>query len=106
VRKAKEFLREHWNEPVTLAQVAQAAHLSPYHFCRLFRGTTGMTFTDYLARARVEKAKSLLLESSARVGEVAFATGFGSLSQFNSVFRKWAGASPTDFRKSTLASAA
>lgn len=106
VRKAKEFLREHLSESVTLAQVARAAHLSPYHFCRLFHGTTGMTFTDYVARARVEKAKALLRESSARVGEVAFATGFGSLSQFNSVFRKWAGASPSDFRKSTLCRAA
>lgn len=106
VRKAKEFLRDHLSESVTLAEVARAAHLSPYHFCRLFRGTTGMTFTDYVGRARVEKAKSLLLESSARVGEVAFATGFGSLSQFNSVFRKWAGASPSDYRKSTLSRAA
>jgi len=99
VLRAKEFLQAHLGEPIRLARVAAAAHLSPYHFCRVFRSATGMTVTEYLSRLRVEKAKTLLANPSARVSEVAFATGFGSISQFNMVFRKWAGKSPTEFRE-------
>ena len=100
VTQAKAFLQAHLTEPIRLAQVAAAAHLSPYHFCRVFRTATGMTFTEYVSRLRVERAKSLLAEPSARVSEVAFATRFGSISQFNTVFREWTRQSPTQYRKS------
>jgi AraC-like DNA-binding protein len=100
VVQAKDFLQAHLGEPIRLAQVAAAAHLSPYHLCRVFRSTTGMTITQYLSRLRVEKAKTMLADPSTRVSEVAFATGFGSISQFNTVFRKRVGKSPTAFRES------
>src|SRR5690606_1065132 len=65
---------------------------------KAFRKATGMTFTDYLARVRVEKVKNLLLNPQRRVSEAAYAAGFQSLSQFNRVFRRIAGESPTVFR--------
>ena len=67
---------------------------------------TGMTFTDYLARVRIEKVKNLLLNPHKRVSEAAYEAGFQSLSQFNRVFRRIAGESPTTFRDRLHSSAA
>jgi AraC-like DNA-binding protein len=65
----------------------------------MFKKATGMTFTDYLGRVRVEKAKNLLLNPHLRVSEIAYAVGFQSLTHFNRVFRALTGQSPTDFRE-------
>ena len=64
------------------------------------RAATGLTFTDYLARVRIEKAKMLLLDRNRRVSEVAYDVGFQSLTHFNRIFRKLAGKSPTSYRQS------
>jgi AraC-like DNA-binding protein len=81
--------------------VARAAFSSTYHFCKVFKETTGLTFTHYLARARVEAAKELLLKPRVRVSEAAYAAGFQSLSQFNRMFLRVTGESPSDFRSQT-----
>ena len=57
-----------------------------------------MTFTDYLARVRVEKVRNLLLNPHKRISEAAYEAGFQSLSQFNRVFRRVAGEAPTAYR--------
>ena len=98
VMGAKEFIHAHFTEPVTLAQVATAVHVSPFHFCRVFRAATGVTLTEYVSRLRVERAKTLLVDGFVRVSEVAYATGFGSISQFNTVFRRCVGKTPTQYR--------
>ena len=100
VMRAKEFIQANFTEPVSLAQVATAVHVSPFHLCRVFRAATGVTLTEYVSRLRVEKAKSRLTDASVRVSEVAYATGFGSISQFNTVFRKRVGKTPTQYRSS------
>jgi len=74
-------------------------HLSTFYFCKMFKKATGLTFTDYLGRVRVEKAKSLLLNPNLRISEIAYAVGFQSLTHFNRVFRELTGRSPTNFRK-------
>jgi AraC-like DNA-binding protein len=73
-------------------------HVSTFYFCKMFKKATGLTFTDYLGRIRVEKAKNLLLNPHLRVSEIAYTVGFQSLTHFNRVFRKLTGESPTDFR--------
>ena len=73
---------------------------STFYFCKLFKRTTGLTFTDYLARVRIEKAKRLLLDQNRRVSEVAYEVGFQSLTHFNRVFKKLADRSPTSYRQS------
>jgi AraC-like DNA-binding protein len=72
--------------------------MSAFYFCKTFKKATGMTFTDYLARVRVEKVKNLLLNPHKRVSEAAYEVGFQSLSQFNRVFRRIAGEAPTTYR--------
>lgn len=98
VRLAKLFIQQHLNEAISLETVAHAVGVSSFHFCKVFKRATGMTFTDYLSRARVEKAKKLLMRPSNRITEVAYEVGFQSLSHFNRSFRRVASESPTEFR--------
>lgn len=98
--QALAFVRDHQNERIHLREVAEKANLSPYYFCKLFRKTMGMTFTDYLARLRLEKAKDLLLANGMPVGDIAFASGFGSIPHFNRAFKRYTGVTPTLYRNS------
>ncbi len=99
ITKARVFITEHQDEDISLTQVAKAVNTSAFYFCKMFKRSTGMTFTDYLARVRVEKVKNLLLNPHKRISEAAFEAGFQSLSQFNRVFRKIAGEAPTAYRE-------
>ena len=99
VTRARAFIAEHLAEPLSLTQVARAVNMSSFYFCKVFRAGTGVRFTDYLARARVERTKQLLLKPHVRVSEAAFEAGFQSLSQFNRVFRRIAGESPSTHRE-------
>jgi YesN/AraC family two-component response regulator len=98
VTRAKNYISEHQDEEVSLRQVAAAVNSSAFYFCKMFKQATGLTFTDYLARTRIEKVKNLLLNPHKRISEVAYETGFQSLSQFNRVFRRVTGQSPTVWR--------
>src|SRR3954464_14106322 len=98
VRKAREYITQHKMEPLSLAAVARASGASIFHFCKVFKKTTGLKFTDYVARIRLEDAKSQLLNPSRRISEVAYDVGFQSLTQFNRMFKRIFGQSPTDFR--------
>jgi AraC-like DNA-binding protein/ligand-binding sensor protein len=99
VAQAKHFIAQNQDSAICLASVAKAVNTSTFYFCKLFKRTTGLTFTDYLARVRIERAKKLLLDPSRRVSEVAYDVGFQSLPHFNRVFRRVAGESPTNYRR-------
>jgi AraC-like DNA-binding protein len=103
VASAKEFVQAHVEEPITLAQVVQYVKVSRFYFCKLFKKATGVTLTEYIARARIEKAKLLLSDPSLRISEVVFAAGFGSIPRFNSVFKRHVGMPPTEYRASLRA---
>lgn len=98
ITRAKAFIAEHQHEEISLRQVAGSVNTSAFYFCKMFKQATGLTFTDYLARVRIEKVKNLLLNPHKRISEAAYETGFQSLSQFNRVFRKIVGESPTVWR--------
>lgn len=98
ISRAKIFIADHQHEEMSLRQVAGAVNTSAFYFCKMFKQATGLTFTDYLARVRIEKVKNLLLNPHKRISEAAYEAGFQSLSQFNRVFRKIAGEAPTTWR--------
>jgi AraC-like DNA-binding protein/ligand-binding sensor protein len=98
VTSAKQFIQAHAEEPITLAQVVAHVRVSRFYFCKLFKRATGMTLTEYITRLRLEKAKTLLVDPSLRISEIVFAAGFGSIPQFNSVFKRYTGMPPTDYR--------
>jgi AraC-like DNA-binding protein/ligand-binding sensor protein len=98
VRRARAYIAGHYEDPVSLEEVAKAMHVSTFYFCKIFKKATGLTFTDYLGRVRVEKAKTLLSNPHLRVSEIAYTVGFQSLTHFNRVFHNLTGESPTHFR--------
>lgn len=101
IRKARNFIHEHCGEEISLRHVAKATNTSANYLSEKFKEATGINFVRYVAQLRYEKAIGLLRESHLRVSEIAFATGFQSLSQFNRTFKKFAGTSPTEFRAAT-----
>jgi AraC-like DNA-binding protein/ligand-binding sensor protein len=98
ITRAKQFIAEHQADDLSLGEVARAVNTSTFYFCKMFKKATGLHFTDYLSRVRVEKARNLLLNPNARVSEVAYQVGFQSLTHFNRVFKRVAGQSPTVYR--------
>ncbi len=99
IARARAFIAAQHTEELSLASVARAANMSAFHFCKVFKRVTGLTFTAYLARVRVETVKRLLLKPHARMSEAAYAAGFQSLSQFNRVFHRVAGESPSCYHE-------
>lgn len=99
VASAKQFVQAHVEEPFTLAEVVSHVNVSRFYFCKLFRKATGMTLTEYVSRVRVEKAKTLLVDQSLRISEIVYASGFGSIPHFNSVFKRMVGMAPTEYRE-------
>ncbi len=102
ITKAKEYIQEHQTENLRLGHVAKACNTSTFYFCKMFKKITGINFTDYLSRIRIEKSKNLLLNPNLRVSEIAFEVGFQSLTHFNRVFKKILGQSPTEYRAQLL----
>lgn len=98
IRRAKEYIQKHQSDDVSLADVARAVNTSTFYFCKMFKRHTGLSFTDYLSRTRVEESKDQLMNPNLRVSEIAFAVGFRSLTHFNRVFKRIVGLSPTEYR--------
>ncbi len=98
ITRAKEFIKEHQTDDISLGQVAKAVNTSTFYFCKMFKKVTGINFTDYVSRLRIESAKNLLLNPNLRVSEIAYEVGFQSLTHFNRVFKKVIGQSPTEYR--------
>ncbi len=93
------YINRHYQEQLTLEQAARLAHMSKYHFCRTFHGSTGATFLEYLTNIRLANAHQLLTETALSLNQVALRCGFSSTAQMTRVFRKVYGMPPRQFRK-------
>jgi AraC-like DNA-binding protein/ligand-binding sensor protein len=100
VIRAKEFIRQNFQEDISLADVARAVCTSRFTICKLFRRHAGVTFTEFVSQFRVERAKELLANPNLRISEIAFTVGFQSITHFNRSFRALAGQAPTAYRES------
>jgi AraC-like DNA-binding protein len=96
--KARQFIEQHCGEHISLGKVARSVNSNPTHLSEKFKQVTGTKFVDYVARTRFDCAKRLLQNDNVPIGEIAFEAGFQSLSQFNRVFKKLSGKSPTQYR--------
>lgn len=99
ITKARKFIQENLAEPLRLKDAARSASLSTSYFSRMFKKSTALGFSEYLARVRVEQARKLLLKPNMHVSEVAFAVGFQSVTHFNRVFKKLTGHTPGEYRQ-------
>lgn len=97
--KARKFIEQHSAEEISLGMVAKAVSLNANYFSERFRQVTGLNFVEYVARTRFEKACRLLHDGDLKISDIAFDAGFQSLSQFNRVFKRLSGKSPTEYRQ-------
>jgi len=98
ITRAKEFIQQNQAEELSLGLVAKAVNTSTFYFCKMFKKATGLHFTEYVSRVRIEKARNLLLNPNLRISEIAYDVGFQSLTHFNRVFKRVIGQSPTEYR--------
>lgn len=96
--RAVELIEHRHAEPLTLADLAAAAGMSPWHFVRVFRNTVGLPPHRYLTAVRLRRAAARL-DQGENVTTACYASGFGSLSHFITAFRKRYGVVPSDVRR-------
>lgn len=102
LRRCIEYMQEHLADDIHLADLASIAGLSPFHFSRAFRQSTGCPPFSYHRALRVERAKMLLKTSDISIGSVAYAVGFESQQAFARMFRSSTGITPSQWRADSL----
>jgi AraC-like DNA-binding protein len=96
--RAKDLADARYAEPITIADMARAARLSPAHFSREFRRTFGESPHQYLLTRRLERAAALLRTTDWSVARICFAVGWQSVGSFTTSFGRMFGVSPTTYR--------
>jgi AraC-like DNA-binding protein len=99
VRKVKKFINENYMNDIRLAEMADIAGMSPSAFSRFFKLHTGRNLTDYIIDMRLGYASRMLVDSTHSIAEIGYGCGFNNLSNFNRIFRKKKGCSPSEFRE-------
>ena len=99
LRRARDLTDRDFAQPLTLDSMAQAAHLSKFHFARAFTKAYGETPRTYLTRRRIERAKDLLRSTREPLVQVALRSGFGDQPGFTRTFRRVVGVSPGRWRR-------
>lgn len=98
IETALQYIQTHYQEPITLNEVAQTVYLSTSHFSRMFKEKMGVTFVDYLMTYRIDKSKSLLKMTTLPIEVIANQVGFTSSAYFSTVFKKKEGCTPSEYR--------
>jgi AraC family transcriptional regulator len=99
INRAIDFVERNLNQPIYLDDIAKEAHLSKFHFHRIFKELTGETASEFLMRIRIEKSALLLTTSDSVISDIAFACGFNSIEHFSRTFSNYFSESPTDYRE-------
>lgn len=97
------YVMAHYVHPISLDDIAAEMGMNRSAFCTYFKRCKGMTFTQFVARYRVNTVCELLRQSQRQVSEICYMTGFNNVSHFNHVFRQLKGMSPSAYRKSVRA---
>lgn len=99
IRPVLSYVEAHCRERVTLDDVAEVVHLSPSRVRHVFRDVSGVGFKEYATRVRLAEAKRLLLATDLSVAEVAQTVGYTNVHQFYTVFHRYFGQSPAEYRR-------
>lgn len=99
VRKVEEYIDEHFKEEIRLQTVSDIAGMTPTAFSRFFKLRTGRTLSDYIIDIRLGYAARQLVDTTTSVVEICYDSGFNNVSNFNRIFKKRKGCSPTTFRE-------
>lgn len=98
ISQAIEYIRDNYQNNISLNDLASHTHYSPYHFIRLFKQHTGKTPFAFLLEVKLEKAKTLLKHTDHSIEEICYLSGFNSQSYFSQIFKKRTGVSPSQYR--------
>lgn len=96
------YINQHYQENLTLEEIAGISGFSKFHFTRVFKQYMNQTFYEYLNSKRVQRAKELLYSKELSITDVAMNSGFSSLSAFNRTFKSANNCSPSEFRNKVL----
>mgnify|MGYP003043708528 CR=1 FL=1 len=96
--QAKDFLKEHYREPISMEMLAEYFHLNPRYFSTVFKKKEGLSPIDYLTQVRMEAAKSTLRNTDIPASEIAALVGYEDPRYFYKVFKKYTGLTPTEYR--------
>jgi AraC family transcriptional regulator len=98
LRRVTQIMEADLTREFSLERLASAAEMSPFHFSRLFKRSTGLSPSQYFIRLRMTEARRLLRETGEPVIQVGLAVGYESASHFSQIFRREVGVSPSAYR--------
>ena len=99
IERINAYVHEHYSEQLDRNEIAGAFHLAPEYLAKLYKKKTGVYLKDYIREYRVEQAKRLLRDKNVLVSDVAGAVGFDNFSYFSTIFRKYVGVTPNEYRR-------
>lgn len=102
IKRAMEYLEQHYAEKLTLPDVADQVYVSQWHLSKLISKYTGKSFSDLLAGVRIAKAKELLRDPALKIWEISEAVGFADVTHFSRTFKKFENMSANEYRNTTL----
>jgi AraC-like DNA-binding protein len=103
VRRVTDYIHDHLDQDLTLAQLGAVVCMSPFHFARLFQRSTGVPPHQFVVRARIDRALMLLAAQELSIGRIARAVGFRTPSHFSTVFHRITGTTPRAYRAGQIA---
>jgi AraC family transcriptional regulator len=102
LRRVTDYIREHLDQHLTLAQLGAVVFMSPYHFARLFQHSTGVPPHRFVVRARIDHAADLLAAPELTISQISRVVGFRTPSHFATVFHRIMGVTPSAYRAQHL----
>ena len=102
LRRVTEYIQQNLDKDLTLAELAAVVCMSPYHFARLFKGSTGVPPHRFVVRQRIARARGALATPERSVAEISRLVGFRTASHFATVFRHVLGITPGAYRTAAL----
>ncbi|AEE15768.1 response regulator transcription factor [Treponema brennaborense] len=102
IQSAMKYIRQHYAEKISLETAAAQSFISPAYLSQLFKQQTGMNFIEYLNHFRIEKSKELLSDPGKKIYNVAYECGFSDEKYFHTIFRKYTGITPNQYRDTLI----
>ena len=96
------YIQKNFERDISLKDIAQYVFLSSSYFTRAFKEEIGISPINYLLKVRVERAKELLKDTGMKISDIALSVGFSNQQRFNDIFKKYAGATPLQYRKKPI----
>ena len=99
IRTTKQYIQEHYHEPLKLEEISKMVGFNSTYFSGLFKKETGKNFSDYLMEVRFNRAKELLIEEDMPIADIAEEVGYCDLKYFSKIFKREMGINPSKFRE-------